>query len=412
MIGKVTHGRGFGGLLSYLLHGTDGHQQDRVAWAEVRNLVLEDLELAPSVMHAAASQSVRVEKPVYHLTISLDPQETLSPDEMRKVVDRTLSDLGLEDHQAVLVAHDDRKHQHVHVMINRVHPETGLAWHTGHDYARIEKSLRGQERELGLREVKGRHFALEGQERHQGVEPSSGDRRQRERTGERPFGEHVRAVARRDLLEAPTWESLHQRLDELGLRLEKRGRGLVVTNGEQRAKASFVDRKTSLAGLERRLGTWQPSGRDFPAGKPRRLEPGREAPSDLSTASPSAMKRTRSDQADRWQTQSAERQGQRLANRHRAAERSPSISAWLRSTATHGLRAGPSKPHSVPVAGKLPFKTLARKPEEFGRLRGRGGLFASAERWEAIETAPQAAVAARDWSAARPPSSSTERVAL
>ncbi|MCP3963601.1 MAG: relaxase/mobilization nuclease domain-containing protein [bacterium] len=101
-------------------------------------------------MHSTAAENPRVEKPVYHLSISLDPQERLEPEVLRGVAERTLRDLGLEHHQAVLLAHEDTEHQHVHVMVNRVNPATRKAWRAGHDYARIEWSLRQQERELTL----------------------------------------------------------------------------------------------------------------------------------------------------------------------------------------------------------------------------------------------------------------------
>ena len=146
MIAKVTRGRGFKGLMSYLLKGADGLDGERVEWTARRHLPTFADDLIPALMHGTAAQSDEVERPVYHLTISMHPSEQLDREALEQVVDRMLSDLGLEDHQAFLVAHNDTAHQHVHVMINRVHPETGKAWHPSHDYARIEKSLRHQER--------------------------------------------------------------------------------------------------------------------------------------------------------------------------------------------------------------------------------------------------------------------------
>ena len=37
---------------------------------------------------------------------------------------QTLKALGYEDHQYMIVAHDDKKHFHIHIMVNKVHPET------------------------------------------------------------------------------------------------------------------------------------------------------------------------------------------------------------------------------------------------------------------------------------------------
>ncbi|MCP3963614.1 MAG: relaxase/mobilization nuclease domain-containing protein [bacterium] len=398
MIGKVTRGRGFKGLLTYLLQGQDGQQQDRVAWVATRNLVV-DPEFAPSVMHSTAAENPRVEKPVYHLSISLDPQERLEPEVLRGVAERTLRDLGLEHHQAVLVAHEDTEHQHVHVMVNRVDPTSRKAWRAGHDYARIEKSLRLQERELGLRQVRGRHFSLDGGDRHREARASSGSRRLAERTRKQPFGEHVRAVARRDMLEARTWGELHDRLGEVGLRLEKRGRGLVVTDGGERVKASFVDRKASLASLERRLATYEPSRRNFPAGKSerwRQIQALRTVVDDL--ARRTEAKRSR--RAERFHQQSSQRSQERLEGRIRAA--SAAFDQRLEEVYRDPRKARQAFEKAVRRHGeRRALGQLARDPEKLGKLRGRGGPFASTERWAAIEAGPHAASAARSVLSAR-----------
>lgn len=149
MIGKVMKGRGFTGLARYLESGHDANSPDRVEWIEARNLPTNDPQTASLMMRATAAQSVRVEKPVHHIALSFDPDDGADRAMMVRVADRLLDDLGLRKHQALIVAHGDTRHAHVHLMVNRVHPETFRAWHPTHDYTRIERSLREQERELG-----------------------------------------------------------------------------------------------------------------------------------------------------------------------------------------------------------------------------------------------------------------------
>ena len=72
MIAKVTRGRGFAGLVRYLETGKDGASPDRVDWVEARNLPSDDPQTAGILMRATAHQSDRVEKPVYHVSISFD----------------------------------------------------------------------------------------------------------------------------------------------------------------------------------------------------------------------------------------------------------------------------------------------------------------------------------------------------
>ncbi|MGH7577475.1 MAG: relaxase/mobilization nuclease domain-containing protein, partial [Longimicrobiales bacterium] len=264
MIGKVMKGRGFAGLARYLETGRAGDSPDRVEWVEARNLPTNDPETASLIMRATAAQSDRVQKPVYHIALSFDPDDGADQAMMIRVADRLLSDLGLKEHQALIVAHGDTAHAHVHLMVNRVHPETFRAWHPQHDYARIERSLRAQEHELALRAVPGHHYRLDGHElpdRSQAL--TSGQLRKWERTGEMPFDELVRNVARRHLLQATSWRDLEARLSQEGLRVEPRGRGLVVTDGKEEVKLSSVAPRVSRANLERRFGAMHGEQQDI-----------------------------------------------------------------------------------------------------------------------------------------------------
>jgi len=149
VIATTSSGRRFAALARYLLHGRSGDETERVAWTAGRNLGLDDPELAAAIMQATANANPQVEVPVYHLTINFDPADAVTPEHMQAVADRVLADLGLTEHQAFMVAHRDRAHPHVHIMVNRVHPDTGIAWDRWKDRPRIERTLRELERELG-----------------------------------------------------------------------------------------------------------------------------------------------------------------------------------------------------------------------------------------------------------------------
>lgn len=206
-------------------------------------------------MRATAQQNARIEKPVYHLSISFDPRDPVTRDTMERVIDRTLQRLGLENYQAILVAHHDRAHPHVHVMVNQVHPETGRAWARWQDRSVIEQVLREAEREFGLRRVQGRltdepHMERPNRTAHHGY--GSGERRKRAR-GEPVLVDRVRAQA--ETLRAVTsWRTLEVALAEHGWHFARRGRGLVIGDGTHYVKASRVDRDFSLFRLERKFG--------------------------------------------------------------------------------------------------------------------------------------------------------------
>jgi hypothetical protein len=171
---------------------------------------------------------------------------------MERIADRLLRRLELHAHEAVIVAHKDRAHAHMHLLVNRVHPQTGVAWDLSHDFRRIQAVLRETEREFGLREVPGLLAQLPDRVVPDRAMQTQGEFRQRQR-GEAVFLDHVRAYAQ-EFRDATSWDDLDLRLARHGLHLTRKGQGLVVTDGTHTVKASRIARDLSLTGLERRYG--------------------------------------------------------------------------------------------------------------------------------------------------------------
>ena len=161
MIGKRPEegiGKGFRGVVTYLLQGARQEKDPhRVTFTVFRNLAFEKNELVARQMRLVASQSKRVKNPVYHFVIAWRPEEAPSNEVMIQVADRTCRELGLTEHQAYYVGHDDTDHRHLHIVVNRVHPVSFRAWSPHNDFARIEVSLDRQSEELGYERVPGRH---------------------------------------------------------------------------------------------------------------------------------------------------------------------------------------------------------------------------------------------------------------
>lgn len=151
MIPKVGSGKSFSDLANYLAASNPG----RVAWSDTRRLATHDPIAAAAIMEATAVQNVRTTAPVYHLTLSFHPTDVVDRATMEAASDRVLHDLRLHEHQVLMVAHNDHAHAHVHLMVNRVHPETFRAWDRWKDYHTIESSLRSIERDYGLYQVDG-----------------------------------------------------------------------------------------------------------------------------------------------------------------------------------------------------------------------------------------------------------------
>ena len=97
----------------------------------------------------AARGGRKLAKPVLHYSLSWAQDETPTRQEMSRAVDGSVEALGLEGHEALIVAHDDTRHPHVHVIANRVDPETGKAAKLGNSKLRLSRWAEGYEREQG-----------------------------------------------------------------------------------------------------------------------------------------------------------------------------------------------------------------------------------------------------------------------
>ena len=89
-------------------------------------------------------------KPVLHYSLSWDVSENPSQEAMQKAALSSLKALGLEEHQALITAHTDTKHPHVHIVINTVHPTTGRTADLKFTKLDLSRWAEAYEREHGI----------------------------------------------------------------------------------------------------------------------------------------------------------------------------------------------------------------------------------------------------------------------
>ena len=90
------------------------------------------------------------QKPVYSLSLSFEPGDPEATKEnMLKAADEVRHVLGMEKHLCLIVQHTDTKHPHVHLIINRVDPQTGLFAKIGNDRLKLSEWALEWERRYG-----------------------------------------------------------------------------------------------------------------------------------------------------------------------------------------------------------------------------------------------------------------------
>lgn len=153
-------------------HLENAEKNETVKVLSVNGTVARDLRGAFQEMEATAS-GTQCEKPLYHVKISPDPKEpALTPEQWDRAIAAVREEFGVTDHAYVAVlhrkygaAHPDILREHVHVVINRINPDTMLAMHDGHNYRKHEIVARDLEQEFGHARIQGAHVGRDGEDR-------------------------------------------------------------------------------------------------------------------------------------------------------------------------------------------------------------------------------------------------------
>jgi hypothetical protein len=254
-------------LTDYIRDPQQTNPEEKVLYANGRGFLCDDHKSQQAEMIALASEAVRSRNPVAHYVMSWHEGEQPSPGQVEEAVNIFLDELGLKDHQAIYALHKDTDNIHLHIAINRVHPESlkVIMPNKGFDIEAAHKAIARIEQAQGWqREQNGRYALLENGElgREQPAQgkprqPSQPRRDMEQRTGEKSAERIAIEQAAPIIKKATSWRELHRQLAEQGMRYEKTGSGATLFVGDIGVKASSADREASLGKLQKRLGAYE-----------------------------------------------------------------------------------------------------------------------------------------------------------
>lgn len=232
-------------LIQYLID-TQGHES-RVQDVRITNCDSEEPEWAAIEMLATQRQNTtaRGDK-TYHLVLSF--HEYPNADTLKAIEDTLCSALGFEGHQRLSVLHGDTDNIHLHVVINKIHPEKLTIHEPYYDHKTLASQCVRLEHAFNL--VPDNH-----QPKAQAVETAAVNM---EKAGdmESLIG-WIQRTCLAELKTASSWAQLHEILDQHGLKIKERGNGFTLSSETLHVKPSSVDRGLSKAALEKRLGAFQ-----------------------------------------------------------------------------------------------------------------------------------------------------------
>jgi hypothetical protein len=289
MIVKVQpsrkHASSFKRLREYLTQERDAETGELVLRGDVvLSWNLLSFDTAAGEMQGVASLNDRCKDAVCHYELAWPPGERPTRPQWTDSAVQTLKALGYEGHQYMIVAHDDKKHFHIHIMVNKVHPVTLRAPTPYRNWLALDAAARRLEAKYGWAHTPG--MTRWDEESKQAVPLSRSERNALRSAREQPTGaaaqlehyqdqESFQSYVRREV--APivrkfltrqnvTWDHLHRLLSKAHLRLEKGESGgytVLAIDHNIRVKASDVFRNNFAGKINRQatevaLGAWAP----------------------------------------------------------------------------------------------------------------------------------------------------------
>ena len=256
------------GLANYIVEPERKNGVEKCIHHEAKNFLTSAHDARVAEMIALSSESVKSKDPIDHWVLSWRSDERPTIEQAREAVDIFIKQCGLVDHQLIWGLHDDTNNLHVHIQVNRVHPDSlkvvkinkGFDREAGQQAAALIEHAQGWQPEKGSRYqiVNGKPVMRDGKDKNKPLEPSTKAQDMEVQTGEKSAQRIGIEEAAPIITTARTWRELHDGLTAIGMRYKRKGSGAVIHVGDVVVKASDVARAASLSTLQKKLGAYQP----------------------------------------------------------------------------------------------------------------------------------------------------------
>jgi len=285
--GRKDNKHGFRDLVLYIANvNQKNHADEKTLFTGTRNLGSKSPAESILEMQAVAAQNIRVKNPVFHVVLSWRQGEIPTRRQVEECVELYLRGTGIENCQAFYGLHQNTDNLHLHIAINRVHPETYRAvqvaggwWKKAHErIAReIEFAHKWEIEQSGRYEVHDGEILeklAEGNERALPSKARDFENLYAEKSALRVAKERAVSIFK----QGSSWGEIQENLSKIGMRMERKGSGLLVWVGDTPVKASSINQQFGFGKLKKRLGEYNAVGLDLPL-VPIAPEPLRNTPS-------------------------------------------------------------------------------------------------------------------------------------
>ncbi len=157
MIGKITIGKSFRGCILYCLNDKIQEPNQEQVMKNRAELLLfnkcygSQKELIHQ-FNEVRQLNTKLSRPVLHITLSLAPGENLDKNKMAEISEACAKDFGFENNQFIAINHTDTRHQHFHIIANRIGFDTKTV-SDSNNYKKIANFCRETELKRNLQQV-------------------------------------------------------------------------------------------------------------------------------------------------------------------------------------------------------------------------------------------------------------------
>ena len=263
---SATKAERAGGLANYITAPERENGLEKCIHFEAVNFMTKTFAGQKAEMIALSQEAVKSKDPVDHWVLSWRHDEHPTPAQAKEAVETFIEHCGLKDHQYIWGLHDDTKNMHVHIQVNRVHPDTLKVTkiNKGFDREASQQAIALIEHAQGWKQEAGARYDIEDgkpvkrDQAAKQLEPSNKAKAMELQTGEKSAQRTGIEAAAPIITSAKSWKELHEQMAAAGMQYERKGSGAIIHVGDVPVKASDISRAASLSAMQKLLGPYQP----------------------------------------------------------------------------------------------------------------------------------------------------------
>lgn len=238
MIGKITQGKYFAGLIKYVL----GKEESYILDSD--GILLESIPYMIRSFDVQSSMRSSLGNKVGHISLSFSPhdKERMTDEFMTTITLEYLKAMGITNTQYLIVRHRDREHPHCHIVFNRVN-NSGQTIKDSYSISRNIKICRDMSQAYKLYMPQGKEYI-------------NADRLREPYRTKYEIWRTVRSV----INNIRSWEELKSILHSRNIEITFKNKGtageiqgITFTMGKYSFKGSAVDRNFSYAKIDRQI---------------------------------------------------------------------------------------------------------------------------------------------------------------